>query len=189
MSRLTSEHFIEKTSKLLSNHCGNDLSLATILKECEAQKGSLYHFFPGGKDELYVATVKKMGACATGHILKCVDESDNAASAVSKHIRHIARLLERADRPIGLPFSAMASIYGDSNPAVREECEAAISRAQSIIAKRLVQDGFSNHKAKSLALFSILAIDGAILLSNSRGNSNPLKLAATNLEQLLSIDR
>ena len=189
MPRLTSEHFIEKTSKLLSDQCGSDVSLAAILKECEAQKGSLYHFFPGGKNELYVATVKNMGICATNHISKCVEESDNAASAVSKHIRHIARLLERADRPIGLPFSAMAAIHGENNPAVREECDFAISRAQTIIAKQLVQDGFSNHKAKSLALFSILTIDGAILLSNSRGTSNPLNLTTTHLSQLLSTDK
>ncbi|MEM9412248.1 MAG: TetR/AcrR family transcriptional regulator [Planctomycetota bacterium] len=188
MPRLTSEHFIERTSELLATHCGSDVSLAVILKECDAQKGSLYHFFPGGKDELFVATVDKMAGCATRHISKCMEESTCAATAISKHIRHIAQLMERADRPIGLPFTAMAAIYGENCPAVRDSCEAAISNVQSIIAKRLVQDGFTSHKAKSLGLFSILSIDGAILLSNSRGHAKPLRIAANHLAELLSFD-
>ena len=187
MSRHTVDQFIDRTSELLSANCGGDVALSSILEACEAQKGSLYHFFPGGKDELLAAATLKQAKCAEEHILMCLDKSMNAAIAIQKHVDFLAALADQSANTIGMPFIALAATIGASNEAVRQACEYAISRIESLFANQLVADGFAKKEAKELASFSIMSIDGAILLTRSHGNSKPLKLVSKRLYRLFSM--
>ena len=184
MPRLTSDLFIERTCELLSRQCGSDVALSKILDACNAQKGSLYHFFPGGKEELLTAAVEKQCGCATEHVQSCLTTSDTAAEAVRQLVNEIAELMDRPDSPIGMPFIALAATIGASYEPVRLACETAITRIGSLFARQLVKDGFTTKEAKNLAAFCVPAIDGAMLLARSRGNTKPLKLAASNLATL-----
>ena len=184
MPRLNSDLFIDRTCELLSTHCGGDVTLSTILDACNAQKGSLYHFFPGGKDELLAAAVENQANCAAAHIQRCLENSSTAAEAIQQHLEHISDLMDRPDSPVGMPFLALAATIGATNESARLACEDGIARIQSLYVKQLVKDGFTRKEAKNLAAFSVLAVDGAFLLSRSRGNTQPLKLAALNLGRM-----
>jgi TetR/AcrR family transcriptional repressor of lmrAB and yxaGH operons len=187
LARLTSEHFVDRTLELLREHSGADVSLSTILKACDAQKGSLYHFFPGGKEALYAAAVGKMEHCASVHIRQSIDETSSAAEAVQKHLGRLAKLIEQPNSPIGMPFLALAATIGGANEGVRAACEKAVTTIESLFAKQLIKDGFAAKDAKRLASFFVLAVDGAILASRFQGNTKPLKLAAKTLEHLFTI--
>lgn len=160
--------------------------MSMVLKACGAQKGSLYHFFPGGKEELLVAAIKKMRRYSIEHIQKCIGETDSAAQAIKKHLQFLAKLFDRPSITHGMPYLALAATVGENNESVRKACEAAIKEIQSLYAGQLVKDGFSSKEAKSKAEFSILAVEGAILQARLRGNSAPLKLVASNLIEVLT---
>ena len=55
MNRLSRDIFVERTRVLLTQQGCTEVSLSNVLTACGANKGSLYHFFPKGKDELVVA--------------------------------------------------------------------------------------------------------------------------------------
>ena len=185
MSRLTSEHFVDRTSELLREQGGGDVSLSMVLKACDAQKGSLYHFFPGGKDELVAAAVKKMHACATSHIRQCIDETQSAAGGARKHLLHIAKW---ADEPgtLGMPFLALAATVGEANASVRAACGVALQEIECLFSKQLVAEGVESRRAKRLASFAMASIDGSILYARIQGNSKPVKLAADMIAELFS---
>ena len=186
LPRLTSEHFVDRTLELLRDQCGGDVSLSMILEACRAQKGSLYHFFPNGKEALYAAAVEKMGHCATTHIQKCIEETDSASEAVQQHLRELAKLIDQPNSPVGMPFLVLAATIGASNDGVRIACEKAISSIESLFSKQLIKDGFATRDAKRLATFCVLSVDGAILASRSQGNTQALKLAAKTLGKLFT---
>ena len=155
-----------------------------VLKACNAQKGSLYHFFPGGKEDLLVAAVESMRRCSIDHIRMCLDKSDSAAGAITRHLQFVARLFDRPDATVGMPYLALAATVGAKNPKVRTACNLAIEEIESLYASQLVQDGFESREAKRLSAFSVLAIEGAILQAGVQGTSQPIKLVASRIVQL-----
>lgn len=189
MTRLTSEYFVNRTSELLRARGGADVTLSMVLEACDAQKGSLYHFFPGGKNELLAAAVEKMGAYAAADIQQCLEKCDTTAEAIQKHLRRVVRLLDKPDSPIGLPFVTLSATIGTVNEGVREKAEYAISTIESLYASGLIRDGFDTKDAKELATFSTFTVDGAIALSRARGNTKPLKLATAFLGEMFSRTR
>lgn len=186
MSRLTSQHFVDRTSQLLREHSGGDISLSMVLNACGAQKGSLYYFFPGGKDELLAAAVENMRQCAMTHIQKCMEESQSTVEGIQKHLHFVAKLVDSPESELGMPFLAMAATIGENSTSVRAVCEKALKWFESYFASQLVKEGYSNKEAKNLATMTMISIEGAILLARVRGNSSPIKLAAAQLGDLIS---
>ena len=186
MSRLTSQHFVDRTSELLREQCGGEISLSMVLEACGAQKGSLYHFFPGGKEELFVAAVEKMRGCVLAHLGKCMQESQSAADGIKKHLQFVAKLIDRPNSELGMPFLALGATIGESCKSVQIACEEALKDIESCLSKQLVVDGFSSREAKRLAAFAVAAIEGAILLARLRSNSAPVRLAADTIAALVS---
>ncbi len=160
--------------------------MSMVLEACGAQKGSLYHFFPGGKEELLAAAVKKMHTCATSHIRQCIDETQSAAEGARKHLLHVARLIDRPDSGLGMPFLALAATFGETNESVHMACQAALKEIESLFASQLVSEGLEAKQAKRLSGFAMAAIDGSILYARVRGNSKPVKLAADMIAELFS---
>ncbi|MEM7147841.1 MAG: TetR/AcrR family transcriptional regulator [Verrucomicrobiota bacterium] len=179
--RLKSEDFVDQASELLKEQCGGDVALSMILQACNAKKGSLYHFFPGGKDQLLTAAVEKMGRCALANVQECIGRTDTAAQAIEMHLLHIAKLSDKPEGFVGLPFLTVAATIGTSSSTINDACFNAIAAIKSVLVKQLVADGFSRKRSNDLAEFSAFAVDGAILASRSRGNTKPLRLAAANL--------
>ena len=186
LARLTSEHFVDRTSELLREQSGGDVTLSMVLEACGAQKGSLYHFFPGGKDELVAAAVNKMHACATAHIRQCIEETQSAAEGARKHLLHVAKLIDEPGIALGMPFLALAATIGEANESVHAACGAAVKEIESLYSKQLVAEGVETKQAKRLAGFGLAAIDGSILFARVRGNSKPVKLAADMIAELFS---
>ena len=186
MPRLTSEHFVDRTSELLREQGGGDVTMSMVLEACGARKGSLYHFFPGGKEELLAAAVKKMHRCATSHVRQCIDRTQSAAEGARQHLLHVAKLIDRPDSGLGMPFLALAATIGESNKSVYLACKAALREIESMLAKQLTSEGREPKQAKRLAAFAVAAIDGSILYSRVCGNSKPVKLAAEVIAELFS---
>ncbi len=181
MNRLTREVFIEQTCRLLNERGRIDFALSDVLDSCGAQKGSLYHFFPEGKNELVVAAVGQMSECALAHVQACLSSEDSVADAVYKHVSDLAKLVETPGRPIAIPFSAIAAITGDDNEEVTLACQRALQRLEAAFCKALKKNGVKANEAKSIAAFIIASIEGAFLLSRTRRTGQPLRLAASNL--------
>lgn len=186
MNRLTREVFIEQTCRLLNERGRIDFALSDVLDSCGAQKGSLYHFFPGGKTELVVAAVEHMSDCALAHVQACLESEDSVADAVYKQVSDLVKLVETQDRPIAIPFSAIAAITGDDNEEVTLACQRALERLESAFLKSLKKDGLKASQAKSVAAFIIATIEGAFLLSRTRRTGKPLRQAAPNLRSFIA---
>ncbi|MEL6110228.1 MAG: TetR/AcrR family transcriptional regulator [Planctomycetota bacterium] len=186
MPRLTRDVFVEQTCKLLNERGRTDFSLSDVLQSCGAQKGSLYHFFPEGKDELVVAAVGHLSDCAFAHVQSCLETKSTVASAVYKQLNDLANWIEAREHLTAIPFSAIAAITGGANVEVESACKQALARIESLYFGKLKSDGLSSSKAKSVATFIVVTTEGAFLLSKLHQSDQPLRLAATNLRAFVS---
>ncbi len=70
--------------------------LNQIIKESGSPKGSLYYYFPGGKEELAVEAVSYGGKIVLERIRENLAQLDDAAAAIHTFIRNIANQVERS---------------------------------------------------------------------------------------------
>src|ERR1700760_3884089 len=96
---------IERTAVLLAKKGLQGASFSEILQASGAPRGSLYHHFPGGKDELVLAALEYAGDQALGYLdrLSGKPARDVAAAFVSLW----RSVLERSDFSAGCAVVAV----------------------------------------------------------------------------------
>ncbi|MEM7785167.1 MAG: TetR/AcrR family transcriptional regulator [Planctomycetota bacterium] len=185
MSHLSRELFIAETYALLADERRTEISVSTILDACAAKKGSLYHFFPNGKDELILAVVEDMHQRAGGHIQSCIDKSKTTGHAVQRHVVDIAKTIEAKGPSKCVPISTVAIVFGSDNEEVRVACNDALDSFAQLYESKLKADGLSQQEARNLSKFIATSIEGAFVLSRSMRSSLPLRNAAKHLRSIV----
>ena len=97
----TRDRIIVATNELFRRHGYNGTSLSQISDAANAPIGSIYHFFPGGKEALAVAVVETTGAVYRDLFISIVTEADDPAAAYVDFFAGAAALLEESDYKIG----------------------------------------------------------------------------------------
>jgi hypothetical protein len=94
------------------------------------------------------------------------------------------RLLAEGDFTAGCPVVA-AAIGCDDDPALSAEAGAILGRWCTALTQAFVNDGFDDDDAASLAVMSIAALEGAVVLSRSTRSTDPLRRVGDQLEFLV----
>ena len=77
----TRDRIIVATNELFRRHGYNGTTLTQISEASAATIGSIYHFFPGGKEALAVAVIEATGAVYRELFESIVAEADGPAAA------------------------------------------------------------------------------------------------------------
>ena len=174
---------LETTRGLMQAQGYNATGLNQIIKESGTPKGSLYHYFPGGKEQLVSEAIKlsaqEMGQKMMGAFDQCCSLSEALEAIVDAGITQ----LKESGYECGCPIATVAL---EASPgSVQETCESAFRGAQTLIESRLLMDGFKPEKAKALATFMFSAYEGALMLSRTQRDVHPLENLKTMIPQLL----
>ena len=161
------------------------VGLNEILKECNISKGSLYHHFPKGKEELLIACLHSLNEKITTHMKEIFQDYPTTQIATQAMIEKLIIQFEREGMIIGYTISSMVSEMGSLSESVRNTCALSFTKIQEIYSNKLVADGFSKETANSLALMMTASIEGGIMLCLTKKTSEPLKIISQGLPNLL----
>ncbi len=81
------EKILHTASRLFQLQGYHATGLNQIVKESGAPKGSLYHFFPNGKEELAIEAVTYTGKIVEHLIQQSMDESSDPVEAIQLFIK------------------------------------------------------------------------------------------------------
>jgi AcrR family transcriptional regulator len=139
-----------------------------ILEQADAQFSSLYHHFPGGKDELAAEALRTAGILYQGLVESVWDEADDVVQSIRAVFNGAAQALVDSDYedvcPIGTVAMEVASSNEDLRKATAEIYEMWVASAQGRIRKA----GVSVRQAEKLALSIITLLEGAFVLCRAR---------------------
>ena len=107
------DEIITTTCRLLELQGYRATGLNEIIRESGAPKGSLYHYFPEGKDELTVEAIAHSAAAIVGNITRVMDEHADAVTAVTTFIRQLACCVVASGFRPGGPGHCL-ELFGDS---------------------------------------------------------------------------
>ena len=134
-----------------------------------APKGSLYHYFPDGKDQIAEAAIRFAGAGLVATLEKLEKEHDSAASMIRAYCKLLAGWMAKSGFRDGCPISttllesAPQSAHADGRRARGVRRLARRDRARAG-ARRLCKA-----EAQRLRRSTVSAIEGALILARVEG--------------------
>jgi TetR/AcrR family transcriptional repressor of lmrAB and yxaGH operons len=177
---------VETTLALLRSQGPRATGMNQIVRESRAPRGSIYHHFPAGKEQLVAEVVRTAGSLVADRIRGALDAHAGVAAALRAYVEAYAEEIRESDYRRGCPVGNVAMDAAATSPALRQVCDEAFSAWTSLIAGRLEAEGRTAAEAASLADFVVSALEGALILCRARRSTAPLAAVAARLEAMLA---
>ncbi|MCA9609741.1 MAG: TetR/AcrR family transcriptional regulator [Myxococcales bacterium] len=160
-------------------------SMGKMIERSGAPRGSIYHHFPGGKDELVSEALLTSGARWRDHLAAVVEGERELGPMLIAVCRELAAHLEASDFRDGCPIATVALEASADVPAVREACSTHFHENEALIAARLVATGVPAAQAASVATLVLSTLEGALLLAKVYRDGSVLVRAGETLAGLV----
>lgn len=180
----TKSLIIDIATKLFQEKGYMGVGLNEILKTCEISKGSLYHHFPNGKEELLIACLHSLKEAITKDIEEIFDRHPITQEAVKAMIEILIDHFETDGTITSYTFSSIISEMASLSEPVRNASSDLYAKIQEIYSKKLRADGYSAESADAIALMMTASIEGGIMLCLTNQTSEPLKIISQVLPRL-----
>jgi len=162
-------------------------ALRDVVERARAPRGSLQHYFPGGKDQLITEAIAWSADYAASTVTGYLDSTERptpggllAAMARGWQREFGARGFDR-----GCPLVAAAADVAGPEPELRATINAAFEAWQEPLRAALRDMGLPARRARSLTTVMISALEGAIVLARTRQDVGPLRDVVRELGPLL----
>ena len=158
-----------------------------IVTEADAPRGSLQHYFPGGKEEIVSDALLWSGEVAARRIHRCLGElTSRTPSALLASIVDIwRRELTEEQFSAGCPLVAAAVDTAATSEQLRQVLRRAFDGWLEPLSKSLVDLGVPLERADNLAIVVIAALEGAIILARIRRDLTPFDALTLELGPVL----
>jgi AcrR family transcriptional regulator len=177
------DRMIQSAALLFREHGYSGTGFRDVIEHSGAPRGSIYHHFPGGKEELAADTVAWAAAVIERRIQRAAQHG-NPLVALGLFVDAWREVLEDSNFRAGCPIVAVAA-EADAGSTATAAAAAAFARWQDLIAHALLDAGVSRTDARRLATLVVAAIEGAILLCRARRDIRPLRDVHRALEATL----
>lgn len=181
----TRERIVAATNELFRRQGYNGTSLKDITTAAGATTGSLYHFWPGGKDELTAEVLKTSGA-AYGQLFEVLlAEDDDVGRGVAAFFDAAADVLESTDFIDPCPIGTVAREVASTHDALRSVAEEVFDAWVDIGAARFDLAGMGPEGARELAAVVIATIEGGFVVARTARDTVALRAAGRQLQLLI----
>ncbi|GGR82872.1 putative transcriptional regulator, TetR family protein [Streptomyces aureoverticillatus] len=181
----TRERIVVVTARLIQRQGYVGTSIKQIAKEAQATLGSVYHFFPGGKETVAVAAIEH-GAKEFGSLLTdALHREDDPAAAIEACAADLAVGLRESGWTDGCPITAAALETLGTDSEIQRACAEALRAWEDIVAKKLRASGYTAEDAAEVATTVISTLEGAEVTAQVSRSEEPLRAAGRQLARLL----
>jgi TetR/AcrR family transcriptional repressor of lmrAB and yxaGH operons len=181
----TRQQIIEKTSELLERQGYHATGLNQIVAESETPRGSLYYYFPEGKEELAAEAIEYKAQYMSRHLGQQLAAYDDPVEAIYRFLLDVAGHIERLNCCGGSPMAAVALETSNHSERLRQACAGGYHQMQKLFEDKLLAGGFQPGRTHTLAATILAALEGGVILSRTEQNAQPLRLIAEEVKQLL----
>jgi AcrR family transcriptional regulator len=173
----TRQRFVEASAELLARQGYNATGVKQIVTAARAPFGSLYHFFPGGKEQVGAEAIRTSGAVYGQLIDTVFDPAPDPVTGVLLFFAGAAAHLEETDYADACPIATVALEVSSVSEAMRAACADVFESWIVAGARRLERDGLTPARARQLVTAMLAALEGAFVLARASRSTEPLHVA------------
>jgi AcrR family transcriptional regulator len=170
-------------AEVFREHGYEGASLSLISKATGLGKGSLYHFFPGGKEEMAQAVLSEIDAWFENHVFAPLQKAARPEDAIAAMFESVDSYF-RSGRRVCL-VGALA--LGDTRDRFAREVRSYFLRWVDALSGALTRSKRNSASARALAEEVVAGIQGAIVLARAlddpRGFARALERMRDRLEK------
>jgi len=176
----TRERILYAAAELFRRHGYAGTGLNRVVAQADAPFGSLYHHFPGGKQQLAEEVIHAGGAFFQALVTAVYDTESTPEDSVRAVFAGAAETLENSGYQDACPIATIALDIASSNEPLRLATQAVFDRWITALADRL---GNEDH-----ALAVLCALEGAFVLCRAGRTTAPMRAAGEMAAALVSGD-
>lgn len=152
--------------------------LNQIINESHSPKGSLYYYFPNGKEELALECIESSNQMVIHKLKTSFANAIGVTEAMQLFIQETAKDAEECQFTNFIPFSFWMAVETSCiSNKLREACQNVFNDWQTIISDQLRIEGMEPVKALEIASVMVSLLEGALILALTKKDSDPLLTA------------
>jgi AcrR family transcriptional regulator len=176
------DRMVQSAVVLLAKKGVQATSFSEVLEASGAPRGSLYHHFPGGKDELIAGAIDLAGDGAIA-LLDGLEGRPNA-EILDEFLAMWRSVLNRSQFSAGC--SVLAVTIAPSSPELLDHAAAVFRAWRGRLSELLRAGGLADADARRFATTVVAASEGAVVLSRAEQSFEAFDLVSDDLRAQLA---
>ncbi len=177
----TKERILDASGELFRRQGFTGTGVKQILAEASAPFGSLYHHFPGGKEELGAETVRRSGRLYAIVVAKAMDVEGDLADRVLAGFLGAAQTMRESGYADACPIATVALEVSSTSEPLREACAEVFELWFDGLTATFAEAGIADPRA--LAIEMLCALEGAFVFCRALRSTEPLEVAGRAVAQ------
>ena len=166
------QRMIQSAAVLMREHGVDGMSFSQVVQHSGAPRGSIYHYFPGGKAQLVEEATRWAGEFIAKRTARAI-EAEGPLAMLDQSERYWGDVLGGTDFASGCPVVA-ATLEGERTPAARAAAAEAFQRWSSVFADSLRQRGLGDERSQALGTMVFAGIEGGVIMARAQRSMEPL---------------
>jgi len=173
----TRDRILDATADLLRRKGYNGTGLKEIVKASEAPLGSIYHHFPGGKEELGAEAIRIAGRTYNALIQAFFESATDPALTTQAFFDGAAEVLRVTDYEDACPIATVALEVASTSEPMRAASGDVFESWITDLCADFEALGMDPSKTVDVAIELLMLIEGAFLLCRAWKDTTPMEIA------------
>ncbi|MFD5857735.1 TetR/AcrR family transcriptional regulator [Streptomyces chartreusis] len=181
------ERMVFSAAQLIRREGVAATGMREVAAHASAPRGSLQHYFPGGKEQLVNEAVGWAGRYAGNRVARFLAAlpEPTPSGLFAEMVRQWTDEYEGVGFAGGCPVAAATVDCAESTESTREAAAAAFATWTGPVGRALTEMGVPEERAAGLATLMISALEGAILMARAERDVRPLTTVSRELGPML----
>jgi AcrR family transcriptional regulator len=173
---------VRSAASLISSKGVSATSLSDVLADSGAPRGSIYHHFPGGKDQLATEAVRWTSDRVVAFLRAGTETSP--AAVLARFMQLWRQVIVTSNAASGCVVAGVALDTG-ARDELLDVARESFRAWEAALADQLEQTGLPRPRANAIAIATLAGMEGALILSRAEGTVQPLDDVSKELLRLL----
>jgi AcrR family transcriptional regulator len=183
MSKDSRASMVRTAASLIRTHGVSATSFSEVVAASGAPRGSIYHYFPAGKEQLAEDAIRWTSERVLAHQRTC--GATGAAGVLECFIDMWRQVVLSSEATEGCVVAGVAIDTYAREPGLIDVVRATFRSWTDLLAEQLEAVGVPSARALRIAMATVAGMEGALILCRAEGNSGPLEIVALELVRLL----
>ena len=179
-STTSKEEIVDRLFTVFRDRGFDGASLADLSHATGLGRSSLYHYFPGGKEQMAAAVLARAETAVETQILAAAQSPESLRMRIRKIITALERMYSGGHNACVLGQLATADI----GPSTRESLKRSFMQWSTAVAILARDSGMTEARARDFAEDWVAWLQGALILRAANGSTSPFERALKALRNL-----
>ncbi len=177
MANTTRNRIIDSSAELFRRQGYTGTGVKQIVTAANAPFGSIYHFFPGGKEQLGAEVLRSSGRLYIQLFATIAAQAPDVTTAVGEFFSGAAETLVETDYADACPIATVALEVASTSEPLREATAEVFESWIAGATEYFAAAGIPRPRARELAFSMLSLLEGAFIFCRAMRTVEPLHIA------------